>query len=62
MGLLNDIPAEYAENLEVGHRLNVQLDEEVVVTVGLEKVTLTRGYDVVSELSDVAVHGFVSTP
>lgn len=44
MGLLDDIPADYAENLEVGHVMTVKLNGAAVkLEVGLEGVTLRTG-------------------
>lgn len=43
MGLLNEIPAEIAANLEVGHTMMVPLDEDVHLEVGLTTITVHHG-------------------
>lgn len=62
MGLLNEIPAEIAENLEVGHTMMVPLDEDVNLEVGLTTITvhhadrlLILDADVVTNLTHVLV-------
>lgn len=42
MGLLNDIPADIAEGLEVGHAIVVKLDVELELAISLDRITLSR--------------------
>lgn len=51
MGLMNDIPAQFVEELDKGHVMNIELDDNVRLVVGLTEVRLVHGDDI-NELLD----------
>lgn len=45
MGLMNDIPAEFVDNLLIGHELVVEFDEHTRLELGLNEIRFIHGDD-----------------